>query len=178
MNATQDTSIFVGRIVKAFGIRGELKLSPSDDFWDGVLASKCLTMRTPAEEGVEERPFVVERVRPHGKGAYVVKLDGIDTRNDAETLVGGEVFVAEGDLDVDLPDRLLPFQVIGATVRDEAGEVLGEVKGIIKSPAHDIYEVGRDGRSFLVPAVPEFIVGVDVERRELTIRPLPGLIED
>lgn len=168
--------IFLGRIVKAFGIRGELKFHPSDDFWEDVLESRRLMVHWPAAAG-EKSQLVIDRSRPHGNN-YVVKIKGIDDRNAAEDLVGGTVFIAENDLDVDPPKKLLPFQVVGMTVKDEEGEVLGEVDSVIYSSAHDVYEVKGAKRSFMVPAVPEFVVSVDEAGREMTIRPIPGLFGD
>jgi 16S rRNA processing protein RimM len=177
MKVTEVSDIFLGRIVKAFGIRGELKLHPSDDFWDDVLRSKRLMMQAPTEDGDERRPVAFKSTRPHGR-SYVVRIDGVDDRNAAEDVVGAEVFVAEDELDVAFPDELLPFQVVGVTAKDEAGEVLGKVSSVIRSAAHDIYEVENNKGTFMVPAVPEFILGIDEEKKEMIIRPMPGLIED
>lgn len=169
--------IFLGRMVKAFGIRGELKFHPSADFWEEVLDSKQLVMRRPSEDGISEQPLRLERSRPHGN-SYVVKLDGVDDRNTAETLVGSEVFAAEESLDVDLPGVLLPYQVIGMEVVDPDGNALGEVIGVIHSVAHDVYEVAGKETSFLLPAVPEFVLSADRERGTMVVDPLPGLIGD
>ena len=171
------SNIFLGRLVKAFGIRGELKFHPSDDFWEEVLQSRRLVGQWSTNSKTEERPLVLDRSRPHGNN-YVVKIKGVDDRNAAEDLVGGEVFIAEEQLDIAPPDKLLPYQVVGMTVRNEKGDVLGEVASVIYSSAHDVYEVKGPERDFLVPAVPEFVVSVDMERREMTISPIPGLCED
>jgi len=177
MKALEMTDIFLGRIVKAFGIRGELKFHPSDDFWAEVLDSGKLELYSDNSGKRTKVPFALARKRPHGT-SYVVKLKGIDDRNRAEELVGSELFVDTDTLDVELPDQLLPFQVVGMKVKDEAGEVLGRVSRIVYSAAHDVYEVERDAGTFMVPAIPEFIVNLDVDEGEITIRPLPGLIED
>ena len=171
------TDIFLGRIVKAFGIKGELKLLPADDFWGGVLDSKRLRMRRLSGKDVLENPVVIRRSRPHGNN-YVIQLDGVDTREAAEGLVGSEFFVAEDQIDVDMPEQLLPFQLMGMSVRSESGEHLGELTSIIYSSAHDVYEVTGDKRSFMVPAVPEFIKSIDESSGTIVVKPLPGLIEE
>lgn len=169
--------IFLGGLVKAFGIRGEVKFHPSDDFWEDLLGSKRLMLHERADEEVHERRLAIERSRPHGR-SYVLKLEGVDDRNTAEALVGSEVFIAEDEIDVELPEQLLPFQVVGMSVRSEEGDVLGEVSGIIYSPAHDVYEVTGDNGTFLVPVIPEFIVSIDEEAATLILRPLPGLLDE
>lgn len=177
MKALEMADIYLGRIVKAFGIRGELKFHPSDDFWEEVLESRKLELYSERSGKTTKLPFELVEKRPHGR-SYVVKLKGIDDRNRAEELVGSELFVDEEVLDVALPHALLPFQVVGMTVKDEAGNVLGRVARIVYSAAHDVYEVERNGATFMVPAIPEFIVNVNEDEGEMTIRPLPGLIED
>lgn len=171
------SEIFLGRLVKAFGIRGELKFHPSEDFWEPVLTSTHLMMASESEGGTVKRGIVLERSRTHGN-SYVIKIDGVDDRNTAETLVGAEVFVDEEALDVDLPEELLPYQVIGMKVVSEEGDVLGEVTSVLHSAAHDLYEVAAAGNEFLVPAVPEFVRDVDIGKRRMTVRVLPGLMGD
>ncbi|MEJ2719917.1 MAG: hypothetical protein P8181_02075, partial [bacterium] len=101
------TEVFLGRLVKAFGIRGEVKLHPSDDFWPGVLASKHLFLRAATAEKSRRRPVTFARFRPHGN-SYIVRIDGVDDRNRAEGMVGGELYIEEDEIDVDLPDESLP----------------------------------------------------------------------
>jgi ribosomal 30S subunit maturation factor RimM len=95
MRAVGMTDVFLGRLVKAFGIRGELKLDPTADFWEEILYSKRLVLRRETGGGIEERPFALEKFRPHGR-CYVVNLEGVADRNAAEELVGGED-AGEGD---------------------------------------------------------------------------------
>ena len=168
--------VFLGRLVKAFGIRGELKLDPTADFWEEILRSKRLVLRRETDEGIEERPFVLSRFRPHGK-CYVVVVEGVTDRNAAEELAGGELFIDGENIDVDLPEERLPFQVIGAAVKSAEGKALGEVTAVIFSPAHDVYEVSGPEGSFMVPAVPEFVVSIDDEAREIVIKTIPGLLD-
>ena len=169
--------IHLGRFVKAFGIRGELKLYLSDDFWPEALDSNVLFVAREADDGAERLPVHVERAQPHG-GQYIVKLDGFDERNDAEEQVGADLFIDATKLDVALPNRELPHQAMGMTVRIEDGRVLGKITSVLVGPAQNVYEVtGDDGKVALIPAVPAFIVRRDDERREIVIRVIPGLVD-
>lgn len=169
--------IFLGGITKPFGIKGEVKFNPSPDFWEDTLSSQELVLRIDTESGVENRTFSIERSRPHGN-VYVLKLEGVDDRNAAEAIVGAEFFLPADKIDVELPERAMPFQVIGCQMKTEAGEVVGEVAGLLFSPAHDIFEVTGKNGTILVPAVPEFVSKLDIERGEIIIKPQPGLLED
>lgn len=172
----ENEAVFLGRFVKAHGIRGELKLYASEDFWFEVLESRELYAERETGDDVERYPVRVERARPHGT-QYVLKLEGIDDRSDAEREVGADLFVDLARLDVELPDRELPFQVIGMNVRTDDGRAIGTVTGVLDSPAQRVYEVTGDGGVVLIPAVPAFVVNRDEDKGEITIRPIPGLID-
>ncbi len=169
--------IYLGQLVKPVGLKGELKFLPSHDFWLEVLESKQLLLRMLRGNGVDSQPLRIEKVRPQ-KGCYVVKMTGLQDRSAAEALIGAELFIATADIDVELPDRVLPFQIMGKSVVDEDGHQLGEVTSVLATPAHDVYEVTGENGSFLVPAVPEFILSMGVARDEIVIRPIPGLIAE
>jgi len=167
--------VFLGRFVKPHGIRGELKLYASDDFWFEALASKRLFIARETGD-TTRRAVRVERAQPHQK-QYIVKLEGIDDRSGAEEHVGANLFVDIAELDVALPDVELPYQVIGMRVRTEDGREIGTITGVITSTAQAIYQVTGETGTVLIPAVPAFIIARDSERGEMTVRPIPGLLD-
>ena len=177
MVTSSDTTIYLGRFVKAFGLKGELKFVGSDNFWPEALGSTRLEMRRLIDGNVEGRASEIEMFRPHGNN-FVVKLEGVESRDDADAEIGTEVFVDTAALDVDLPARELPFQVVGFTVKTEDGRVVGRVRSVIFSAAHPVYDIEGDTGDSMVPAVPEFVVGRDDEAGVVTIRPIPGLLDD
>jgi 16S rRNA processing protein RimM len=176
LSAADTTEIYLGKFVKAFGIKGELKFLASDDFWGEVFSSERLTARWLEDGELREIPIHIDRARPHG-GTFVVKVAEVEDRNAAEGAVGWELFVDLDRLDVELPEYELPFQVIGMAVRLEDGRVIGSVRSVVYSAAHNVYEVAGEGGVVLIPAIPEFVVGRDAERGEITVRPIPGLID-
>ncbi|HXV14089.1 MAG TPA: ribosome maturation factor RimM [Candidatus Krumholzibacteria bacterium] len=168
--------IHLGRFVKAFGIKGELKLYASDDFWPEAFESEQLFIARETDAD-NERSVVIEYGKPHG-GQYIVKLEGVDDRNDAEEIVGEDLFIDGNEIDVPAPDKELPHQVMGMTVRTDQGRVIGTITNVLVGPAQSVYEVtGEDGKVALIPAVPAFIVSRDDAKREIVIRVIPGLID-
>jgi 16S rRNA processing protein RimM len=168
-------NVYLGRLVKAFGIRGELKLDPAEDFWEDALSSKLLVLRRETDSGTDERGISLEAWRPHGKG-YVVGVKGVSDRNEAESMIGSDVFIEGDEIDVALPEKRRPFQVVGITVKTVDGRLLGEVTEVVFSPAHDVYEIQGPAGTFMVPAVGEYIVSIDDAHKEMTIRTIPGLV--
>jgi 16S rRNA processing protein RimM len=170
---TQD--VFLGRFVKAFGIRGELKLYASGDFWIEALASQRLYVAREGEDG--RRGVFVEYAQPHQK-QYIVKLDGVEDRSDAEQQVGLDLFIDLHEPDVDLPDYELPFQVMGMHVRTEDGRDIGHITDVLVSPGQAVYEVtAESGSKVLIPAVDAFIIARNFDEGEMTVRPIPGLLD-
>jgi 16S rRNA processing protein RimM len=177
LTASRSSEVYLGRFVKAFGIKGELKFVGSDDFWYDALQSKQLELRRLVEDGGVERSSVtIQRSRPHGVH-YVVKVAGVENRTDAELQVGGELFIDGDKIDVDPPDVELPYQVVGLTVRTEDGRELGRIRSVIFSAAHPVYDIEGEAADVMVPAVPEFVVERDDDAGVITIRPIPGLLD-
>jgi 16S rRNA processing protein RimM len=174
--ASKDTTIYLGCFVKAFGIKGELKFVGSDNFWPDTLGSARLELRRLIDGKVESRTADIAWFRPHGNN-FVVKLEGVESRDDTDSEIGTEVFIDTAELDVDLPERELPFQVVGFTVKTEDGREVGRVRSVIFSAAHPVYDIESDTGDSMVPAVPEFVVGRDDEAGVVTIRPIPGLLD-
>ncbi|HBK86959.1 MAG TPA: 16S rRNA processing protein RimM, partial [Firmicutes bacterium] len=66
------------------------------------------------------------------------------------------------------------FQIVGLQAETESGEVLGLVEEVLQPGANDVYVV-RDstGREFLIPAIKQVVLKVDLEKQRIIIRPLP-----
>jgi 16S rRNA processing protein RimM len=106
-----------------------------------------------AELYADDRRLVVVASRRH-RGRWLLRFEGVDDRSAGERLRGA---VLTGD-PLARPDdqRLWVADVIGAQVRDRAGQVLGNIAAVEANPAHDLL-VLDDGA--LVPAV--FVVDHD-----------------
>ena len=169
-----ENDVFLGRFVKAFGIKGELKLYASDDFWIEALASQKLFL---ARDGDTDRRSVrVEYAQAHQK-QYIVKLEGVHERSQAEQDVGAYLLIDLSEPDVELPEYELPFQVMGMHVRTEDGRDLGHITDVIISPGQSVYEVTGENGKVLIPAVDAFIIARDFDAGEMTVRPIPGLLD-
>jgi 16S rRNA processing protein RimM len=59
--------------------------------------------------------------------------------------------------------------IVGLVVKDVGGAVIGRLARVLETPANDVYQVIDDaGREFLLPAIEDVILNVDIERGELT----------
>ncbi len=174
MIRTGDDLLAVGRIEKAFGIRGEVIVSPMTDTPARFRAlRRVLVGRTP--EGA--RAATVARVSIGPRGVRL-RLTGTDTRNGAEELVGAFLFVDARHRITPAKGRHFVHELVGLAVIDERGLPVGTVRGVMKLPGHDVYVIERGGREVMIPAVKEFIRSIDRDARTITVRLIEGMLDE
>ena len=167
MDQHQDDLICVGHILGAHGIKG----------WVRIFSST-----SPRENLVKYSPWVIEQGdentvvnvtgRIQGKNV-VARLDGCDTRSQAEALTGCRILIAAAQLpDLQAGDYYWA-DLIGLTVESLQGEPLGVVSSMLETGADDVMVVKGD-RERLIPFVIDHIVHeVDIERQRLVVDWLP-----
>lgn len=154
--------VAVGRIVGAFGIRGQLKVEPLTEFLERFDSGRRLLLE---DRWVEVRDAFVQKDR------LIVTLSGIDSRNDAEALQWRTLEALADEAPELDEDEYLSSDLVGLAVVTEDGRRLGNVSNVLAYPAHDILEVG----SLMIPAVRQFVLGVDMDRGEILVRLIPGM---
>jgi 16S rRNA processing protein RimM len=122
------------------------------------------------------REYRVESFRPH-KDGFVVKLEGVQSIDEADQLVGAEVLASRDELrDLD-EDGFYFFQIEGSSVVTKDGEYLGKVIDMVTIPENDLLVVALDDREIFVPFTSEICIRVDAEKKEIVIDPPEGLLE-
>ena len=126
---------------------------------------------------VEDRLTVIENVRAQ-KNMVILKLEGADDRNAAEALRGKELYITEDDLP-ELPEgQYYVRDLIGMSVTEEDGNLLGHVTDVLQNTAQDIFEVeSENGKKLLIPKVDQFVLDIDAEKREITVRLIEGMLD-
>jgi 16S rRNA processing protein RimM len=164
----------IGKIVKAFGIRGEMVVRSYAD--SPSRFERLKSVFVGLNEGTA-REMGVEGVRAEERGVRL-KLAGVGDRTAAEKFVGTLVFV-DGRNRVKPPrGRFFVHDVVGLRVLDETGCMIGTVKEILKLPAQDVYVIERHGRDILVPAVKEFIQEIDPAAGVIRVHLIEGMVEE
>ena len=155
------------------GLRGALKLRAD-------AATATTDPAVIAALGEVEIGGQRHRVQEAGrqKGQILLRLEGVETREQAEALIGQEV-KGETDRFPPLPEgEYYWFQVLGLPVLDAAdGALLGHLGEIIPTPGHDVYVVRQGEKELLLPAVEEVITEINLEEGWIKVAPPPGLLE-
>ncbi|MEI8215700.1 MAG: ribosome maturation factor RimM [Eubacteriales bacterium] len=159
----------LGQIVSVVGIKGELKVYPYTDNANRYDELKEII--------IDDNIYKIEKVRYKNDNIVVLKLEGINDRNTSETFRGKYIFIDKKEAKTLSEGTYYIFDLIGIDVFDEDDKNLGKVLNVIQNKSQDLYEIQKaDGNTFLLPAVEEFIINVDVKNRKMIVRLIEGLI--
>lgn len=176
MDATTDEPgwLIVGRVAKPHGVHGDVIVEIVTDFPERLAEDVRFGL---GEAGGPEAFFTVHRVRYH-TGRWLLSVVGIRDRAPVEEWRGRYLFLPEQSLD-ELPEGYYyEHHLAGLECRAPDGRELGVVTGVDPGDGQARLVIRRGRREFLVPYVPDIVTGVDLERRVVTVVPIPGLLDD
>src|SRR5690554_3841069 len=143
-----DELVSIGEVTAPHGVRGEVRVLPLTDFPRRFQGLARVFVRRRHETAPEER--AVERTRFH-KGFVIVKLEGVDDRDAAETLRGALLQVGRDQVHPLPEGQYYVFDIVGMHVVDEDGRDLGVVRDVLFTGANDVYVVEKpDGSELLL----------------------------
>ena len=151
--------LLVGRIVKAQGIKGELKIS--------CLLDDAEMLKNIKQLYIGNAMHAVQKIRPDGAFFYASFTDVTD-RNTAENYRGWDVYCEKED--VSLPsDRFFVSDVLGCKVTLSDGAQVGEVVDILQYGAADVYVVRSEKGEISFPMLKDMIVFVNVQTKSIVL---------
>jgi 16S rRNA processing protein RimM len=171
------TKLRVGRLVKAHGLKGAIKLelytdSPDQRFQPG----QVLELQVPETSEWFGKTIKVLELRFYNQSP-VLFLEGIDDRSKAETLIKA-ILLIETDVDAlpEEPEAWYDHQLVGLKAL-VGGEVVGSVARVDHLPAQDLLAIETANGEVLVPFVKQIVPEVNVAIGQLTLTPPAGLFE-
>ena len=167
----EPATLEVGRVSKAHGITGELRIVPHWEGSDALAHARSLWLIGKAGRVAYE----IERARAVPR-AFLVKLRGVDDRNAAELLHGALVSVARELLPPLADGEYYLADLVGLKVIGPEGEV-GEVTAIASHPTVDAIVVRlADGSSAEQVLSEPWLDRVDVATGQIHLSSLDGLM--
>ncbi|GAA3945534.1 ribosome maturation factor RimM [Microbacterium soli] len=173
--AGERNQLRVGRLLKAHGLKGALKLelytdSPERRFVPGAE----FTLQVP-EASVWHGKTVTVRDYRVMNSSSVVFFEGVEDRTTAESLVRAILWMDEDENDED--DAWYAHQLVGLeVVRDDA--VIGRVLRVEHLPAQDLLIVRTATTEVMVPFVAAIVPTVDIAAGRIVVTPPDGLFEE
>ncbi len=169
----RDMLITIGKAVKPFGVKGEMKIEALTDFPERFKGLRRVYLVSPAGK---ELACEVRSVRYAGGTPYVL-FGGYESPEKARALNGWLIKVPEEET-VPLPEgSYYWFELIGMEVFSEGGEKLGTIVEIFQTGSNDVYVMKRGRKEVYIPATKEIVRQVDRKARRRVIHLMDGLME-
>ena len=118
--------------------------------------------------------FTVDWVEPYKKG-FRLGLKEIGDRNQAEALVGSEIFIDKQDLPELEEGTYYWFDLIGLAVWTTDNQMIGHVDAIIETGSNDVYVVKHNDCETLVPALESVVLAIDLTQQTMRVKLPEGL---
>jgi 16S rRNA processing protein RimM len=166
--------VVIGEIARPHGLHGEMRVTPLTDHPERFEAVTDCVLWDQARD--TRQRCRITRARRQG-AAVLLSLAGCDTIEAAGALVGRLVALPEAEALPLPPGQFYPWQLEGCRVLTDDGREVGRVTRVEQSAAQDLWVVSDGAREWLIPAVAEIVLEVDVAGGRVVIRPPDGLLE-
>jgi 16S rRNA processing protein RimM len=177
-----DDAVEVGRVLDAWGVKGWIKVQPFAADPQALFSSRRWFLKPP-DEGALKRPVAaayppllrVTEAKNHGD-LVVAQVQDVGDRAGAEALRGARIFVGRSSFPSAGPDEFYWVDLLGLSVVNREGQLLGSVVGLIDTGPHSVLRVvsaeqaapGEEAER-LIPFVAAYVDAVSLEQRLITV---------
>ena len=121
-------------------------------------------------------PFNITSISRRHREGYILKLPGLNTLSEAEKFRGYSIGVDRKKL----PENTYWVEeIIGCEIYSSNRKLIGRVEEVLHTGANDVYVVKSPaGREQLIPALKSIVVKVNVHKKEIIIKEIPGLFDE
>ena len=164
--------LVVGRLRRPHGVHGEMLMDVFTDFPERLAPGVRVFV------GEDHQPISIRSSRRQME-ALLVTFQGFTTPEAVGQFRNLLMYVRTDEIPSLGEGEYYHHELIGMQVVDEGGALLGFITEILESSAHDIFVVQTaDKHEFLIPMTGTVVIKVDVKRREMQVRLLPGLLPE
>ena len=149
-------------------MRGEIKAEVMTDFPERFDSQREICLNG--------HPLVIEKSRCH-KGSIILKLSTIDSVEAAEKLQGQDLEIPLNRAHALPQDEHYRFQLTGLEVLSTEGESVGRISEILPTGSNDVYLVQGHRGEIPIPATEEVVKSIDLEKGQMVIEIIDGLLE-
>jgi 16S rRNA processing protein RimM len=153
----------IGRLGKAHGLRGEIKLSVHDAYAELVLEQEVLFVAI----GGQHLPYFIEILR--GGGSWLVKFEEVEDKETAAVLQGATVSLPTSLIQQAAAAEtvaVVPYlSWLGYTLKDAQHGELGQIEEVLDLPQHYLARLRYQGREVYIPLHEDLILRVDDENQ-------------
>ena len=157
-------------MVKPHGLGGEVWVDLNTDFPERLPYWPALEI---VGQGGPSRARV-EYVKGIVGGRCIVKLEGVEDRDQAEAIRDQILRIRRREIPPPPEGAFYDFQIIGLRVVTTDGRDVGRITEILRTGANDVYQTDTEA---LIPAVDSVIREIDLDAERMVIEPMEGLLE-
>ena len=154
-----------GKIVNTHGVRGEVKIQPWADSPEFLMGFGSLF--------IDGAPVRLLSSRVH-KGCVIAALEGVLDIDAAIRLKNKVVSIDRSEVELEEGQHFVADLVGLDAIDVSSGEKLGNVMEVLSLPANNVYVI-KGSREIMVPAVPEFVKGIDMDEGVIKIALIDGM---
>ena len=159
----------VAEITTTSGYMGEVRLKPFSRFSIDYIMEKTLQVGTSYDNLIDLK---LEKAIGNGKRMRF-KFEGINSELKAQDIIGKTIYASTK---ADDKINLIAIDLIGFDVVTDTAEFVGELKDVMWLPANDVYVVFNGEKELLIPIIPEIVLSIDYDKKEILIASIDGLI--
>jgi 16S rRNA processing protein RimM len=171
-NYPTDKYVLLGKVTKAHGLRGEVKIFSFSGQPENFKGYKEISLINYA--GKLSTALAVEKFRVQGK-TVIAQLATVKSRDRAEEIEGMGVLLAKELLPDSAKNEYYWYQYEGKKVFDQSGHTIGIVESLFNNGAQDIMVIKSGKEEILIPVTKSIIVSETAE--QLIVNPPPGLLD-
>ena len=164
---------FLGKIVKKYSFKGELLVKLETD--QPELYEQMESVFVEVRNNL--LPFFIESSQLHKSELLRLKLEDVDTEEDADALMKSGLYLPLEFLPKLDGDKFYFHEIIGFKVEDKNYGHVGIIKSVNDSTAQSLFEIDRDGIEILIPMNDAFISKVDKRNKTIFVDTPEGLID-
>jgi 16S rRNA processing protein RimM len=165
--------VLLGKVVATHGIKGQLRIAVYSGEFETILSLSSIVLKG-ADDRMETFEILASSV--HRK-KLLVALKGYESIDQVLHLVGRDLYTTREQMPELSEGEFYWCDLIGLTVVTEGGELLGHLREIIATGSNDVYVVKTDGREYLIPALEDVVLDIDLDKGKMTVSPPEGLLD-
>lgn len=157
--------ITVGRIVKPFGVRGQVRVQSLTDVPGRLEQLQNVILVLPTGRQIET---TVTDVQVDGR-SHLLRFAAFSTPEEAQAYRGARLTIPLGPVPPAPEGHWYQFELIGLTVKDQTGAILGVVEDVLEYPSQHMFVVRGKGTEVLIPASRKWVTNVDIDGQVMTV---------
>ena len=170
--------VVLGRVVGAHGVRGSVRVKVLGDGPDNLLRQDRIWCSEREADDSAARAYNVQGGGSGRAGEVRLDLEGIDDRDAALAMRGQFVWADAAALEPLEEGEFYWYEVVGFQVETTGGALVGTVKEVWETGAHDVLVVDvGEARARLVPTAREILREIDRDAKRIRIEDIPGLLD-